>query len=156
MKRTLSVVIFGSVLLAMIAESGTAAATRHSGPTSITLHLRSQVQHATYVDNPPPGPSAGDDLVFTERLLNLTGHTVGSDAASCIVLFDKRSLCTGAYILHSGQIMVQLVQPGPTGTYTQAITGGTGAYARATGTVTAAQSPSAGDRFTFHVTLPGS
>jgi hypothetical protein len=34
------------------------------------------------------------------------------------------------------------------------ITGGTGAYARATGTVTVAQSPSAGDRFTLQITLP--
>jgi hypothetical protein len=50
--------------------------------------------------------------------------------------------------------MVQLIQPGPTGTYAQAITGGTGRYAGATGTVTVDQH-GGGDRFTFHVRLPG-
>jgi hypothetical protein len=152
-KRTLSLAVLAAALLAVIAVSGAASATRPNGPRSITLHLRSQLTHANVVDNPPAGPSAGDDLIFTERLLNGVGQTVGSDAASCISLFDKRSICTGAYILHPGQIMVQLIQPGPTGVYTQAITGGTGAYARATGTVTIDQRPG-GDRFTFHITLP--
>jgi hypothetical protein len=49
--------------------------------------------------------------------------------------------------------MVQLVQPAPTGTYTQAITGGTGKYAGVTGTVTVRQR-AGGDRFTFHIRVP--
>jgi hypothetical protein len=104
------------------------------------------------VDNAPAGPSAGDVLVFTEKLFNRGGKQVGTDAATCTRLFDQRSLCTGAYVFRKGQVMVQLVQPGPTGTYTQAIVGGTGAYTGARGTVTVAQS-GAGDRFTFHIRL---
>jgi hypothetical protein len=48
--------------------------------------------------------------------------------------------------------MVQLIQPGPTGTYTQAIVGGTGRYARARGVVVVDQQ-SSGDRFTFRIRL---
>src|SRR5438067_1321211 len=153
MKRTISLAIVVSALAAGVAASATAAG--HRSQTSVTLHVRSQLQHASYVDNAPQGPSAGDDLVFTERLLNSSGRSIGSDAASCIVLFDQRSLCTAAYILPAGQIMAALVQPGLTRhrIYNQAITGGTGSYARATGTVTVDQRAS-GDRFTFHIHLP--
>jgi hypothetical protein len=49
--------------------------------------------------------------------------------------------------------MVQLIQPGAAGTYTQAITGGTGRYAGARGTVTVRQQ-SGGDRFTFRLRVP--
>jgi len=151
MKRTTSIAIVAGATLSALGAS--AAAAGSSGPSSITIHLSSKLEHVKYVDNPPAGPSAGDDLIFTERLLDAHGRTIGSDAASCISLFDQRSLCTGTYVLAAGQIMVQLLQPGPTGTYAQAITGGTGSYARATGTVTVAQG-SGGDHFTFHVYEP--
>jgi hypothetical protein len=106
------------------------------------------------VDNAPAGASPGDVLVFTERLFATSGRVIGSDAASCTYLFDQRSLCTGAYLLRSGHVFVSLVQPGPTGTYDQAITGGTGRYARATGTVTVHQHPGSGDRFVFRIRIP--
>jgi hypothetical protein len=131
----------------------TAAASGRSNRATITLHARSQVEHAQFVDNAPPGRSAGDQLIFTERLLDVRGRRLGRDAASCTYLFDARSLCTGSYILRRGQVMVQLVQPGPRGTYRQAITGGTGRYAQASGAVTVDQRPS-GDRFTFHIRTP--
>ncbi len=89
-------------------------------------------------------------LVFTERLLNRRGRTIGSDAATCTRLFDESWLCTGTYKLPGGRLMVQLLQPGPTGAYDQAITGGTGRFARARGTVTVDQRPD-GDRFRFKV-----
>jgi hypothetical protein len=96
-------------------------------------------------------------VVFTEQLLDASGHVVGSDAASCVYLFDARLLCTGAYILRAGEIQVQLVQPGlaSTGVYTQAIIGGTGRYAGATGTGTLHEH-TGGDRFTFRIHLPAS
>jgi hypothetical protein len=133
-----------------VAIAVTTAASGRSDTASITLHARSQVEHARFVDNAPAGRSAGDQLVFTERLLDARGRRLGRDAASCTLLFDARSLCTGTYILRRGQLMVQLVQPGPSGSYRQAITGGTGRYARASGTVTVDQR-AGGDRFTFHI-----
>jgi hypothetical protein len=137
----------------IVAIALTAAASGRSERVTITMHARSQVEHAHFVDSAPAGRSAGDQLIFTERLLDARGRRVGRDAASCTYLFDARSLCTGTYILRRGQVMVQLVQPGPSGTYRQAITGGTGRYARASGTVTVDQRPN-GDRFTFHISTP--
>jgi hypothetical protein len=126
-----------------------AAAAKDHGRT-ITIKARSQLDQVQVVDNAPTGDSPGDVLIFTERLVDSKGKRIGSDAATCVRLFDATSLCTGVYNLPGGRLMVQLLQPGPTGTYDQAITGGTGRFAGASGTVTVAQS-SNGDRFTFKV-----
>jgi hypothetical protein len=64
-------------------------------------------------------------LVFTEGLFDRRGRRIGSDAASCVRLFD-------------------------TGTYDQAVTGGTGRFDGVRGTVTVDQQ-AAGDRFTFRL-----
>jgi hypothetical protein len=141
-------ILVGTGALALAA--GPAAATKgHHG--LITLKATGKVSNARVVDNAPTGDSPGDMLVFTEKLYNARGKQIGSDAATCVRLFDPTSLCTGAYKLPGGQIHVQLIQPGPTGTYDQAIVGGTGRFAGGRGTVTVAQNPSKGDRFTFRV-----
>jgi hypothetical protein len=124
----------------------------NGGQRTITLHARSELERVQFVDNQPAGPSAGDVLLFTEQLFDGRGNRIGSDAATCTRLFDETSLCTGVYRLPRGRLMVQLLQPGPTGTYDQAITGGTGRYAGASGTVRVAQR-AGGDRFTFRVRL---
>ena len=153
MRRRITIGLAVVGLVAAVAVS--TAASGRQGSATITLHARSQLEQVNFVDNDPKGSSAADLLVFTERLVNERGRQIGSDAATCTTLFDGRSLCTGTYILRGGQIMVQLVQPGPTGIYTQAITGGTGRFARATGTVTVDQHPGEGDRFTFRIRKPG-
>jgi hypothetical protein len=149
MKRTALIVMAtagaGVVALASAASGGGHAA-------QVTLHAQSKLENAHLVDNAPQSTSAGDVLVFTERLLDAHGHQIGSDAATCTYLFDQRSQCTGTYVLPGGQLMVQLIQPGPTGRYTQAIVGGTGRYARARGVVIVDQQPGS-DRFTFRIRL---
>ena len=117
---------------------------------TITIKATSKLANARFVDTGAPGDSPGDLLVFTEKLFDAKGRQIGSDAASCVRLFDATSLCTGTYKLKGGQLMVQLLQPGPTGVYDQAITGGTGRFRGARGTVTVDQQPT-GDRFTFKI-----
>ena len=119
---------------------------------ALKLQATSKIDQVHLVDNAPAGDSPGDVLVFTEKLFNSRGKQIGSDAASCVRLFDVTSLCTGVYKLRGGQLMVQLLQPGPTGTYDQAITGGTGRFAGARGTVTVAQR-AGGDHFKFRIRL---
>jgi hypothetical protein len=148
-RTTIALVAVGALAL-----SAAPAGAKTHGHT-ITIKARSQIEHAQVVDNAPAGDSAGDMLVFTEQLFDTRGKRIGSDAASCVRLFDATWLCTGVYKLPGGQVMVQLLQPGPTGTYDQAITGGTGRFAGARGTVTVAQQ-SGGDRFTFKIRLGGS
>lgn len=143
-----------AVLIALVATP--AAANGKPRAQTITIRASSELEQAHVVDNPPTGSSAGDVVIFIEKLVNRDGRVIGHDAATCTALFDERALCTGTYTLRRGQLMVQLLQPGLSGTrtYTQAITGGTGRYARATGTVTVRQRTS-GDRFTFRIHLPG-
>ena len=148
-------ILIGLVLVCVVgAVALTTVASGRPGSAAITIHARSQLDKVNFVDNEPKGSSAADLLVFTEKLFDAAGRQIGSDAATCTTLFDGRSLCTGAYILPGGQVMVQLVQPGPQGIYTQAITGGTGRFARATGTVKVDQRPD-GDRFTFRIRKRG-
>jgi hypothetical protein len=144
----------GKIPLAALAVLVLAAppAAAKSRDRTIKLTARSQLEHAQLVDNAPTGDSPGDLLVFTERLYDRHGKRIGSDAASCVRLFDKASLCHGTYKLPGGRLMVQLLQPGPTGTYDQAITGGTGRFDGAHGTVRVAQK-TGGDRFTFRIRL---
>ncbi len=137
-----------AVLSALVLSPAAAAAKSHT--RTITIKARSQVDRVQAIDNAPAGTSAGDVLVFTEKLFNSRGRRIGSDAAVCTRLFDATSLCVGTYKLRGGRVMVQLLQPGLTGTYRQAITGGTGRFAGARGTVIVAQRPG-GDRFTFKI-----
>ena len=117
---------------------------------TITIKATSKIDNARFVDTGATGDSPGDLLVFTEKLFDAKGRQIGSDAASCVRLFDATSLCNGVYKLKGGQLMVQLLQPGPTGVYEQAISGGTGRFRGARGTVTVNQQPT-GDRFTFKI-----
>ena len=143
-RRTIVLAVVGTLAL----SSAPAAGKSHE--RVITIKARSQIDRAQLIDNAPVGDSPGDMLVFTEKLFDPRGKRIGSDAASCVRLFDATSLCTGVYMLPGGRVMVQLLQPGPTGTYDQAITGGTGRFAGARGTVTVAQRPD-GDRFRFRI-----
>jgi hypothetical protein len=144
-----------AALSAVVPTASAAAKPKRAGERLVKIRVRSTLEDARAVDNAPAGSSAGDVLVFTERLLDSRGRVVGSDAAVCTRLFDQRSLCTGAYTFkRRGQVMVQLIQPGPTGTYTQAVTGGTGRFAGARGTVTVRQGLPGGDRFSFRMRVP--
>jgi hypothetical protein len=145
-RSTIALVAVGALAL----PAGTAAAKSHDHP--ITIKARSKIDRVQAVDNAPAGASAGDMLIFTEKLFNSRGKQIGSDAATCVRLFDQTSLCTGAYKLPGGSVMVQLIQPGPTGTYDQAVVGGTGRFTGVRGKVTVAQR-SDGDRFTFRLRL---
>jgi hypothetical protein len=154
MTRKIASYLVAAAVVALVAAPA-AAANGKSRAKTITIRATSELENIQLVDNPPSGNSAGDVLVFTERLLDRDGRQIGSDAATCTRLFDQRSLCTGTYTLPRGEVMVQLLQPGLGAalTYTQAITGGTGRFARATGTVTVAQQPT-GDQFTFRIVVP--
>ena len=69
---------------------------------TLTIKARSQIDQVQLVDNAPAGDSPGDLLMFTEKLLDSRGKRIGSDAASCVRMFDATSLCTGTYTLPGG------------------------------------------------------
>ena len=111
------------------------------------------VEHAitdTVVDLGPTGDSLGDLLAFANPVFNATDTTqVGSDQGSCVrTAVGKSWECSWSTYLKAGAIMVQ----GPfsdSGGSVLAITGGTGAYAGAQGTMTLRYRNKAGTAFDF-------
>jgi hypothetical protein len=120
---------------------GTGVASAH-GDDGKTLKLVAKELQFQYVDEAPPGPSLGDEIVFSEKLKK-DGRHVGMSGVVCTIThatppYDVLTFhCVGTLSLRHGQITLQgLIEvqgendPGP---FTVAITGGTGAYRGAGG-----------------------
>ena len=128
----------------LVLSSGTAAADgkgkgKHKGDT---LRLVATTLQEEFLDLGAPGPSLGDELVFSE-VLRERGREVGTSGAVCVVTEAVPPYtvlmfhCVATLSLRRGQITLQgLVEvqgeddPGP---FIVAITGGTGAYRGAGG-----------------------
>jgi len=138
----LAAVLAGAALLAL----GPALAVA-DGKRDRPLKLRAVVKQVTYLDLDDPGPSLGDQYVFSE-VLRKHGRRVGESGVHCTVVKiappyggTQTRQCVATLRLRRGQITVQglnevqsLDDPGP---FTFAITGGTGAYSGASGKLVA-------------------
>jgi hypothetical protein len=142
MKR---ITIPAAALLAAAAISLPSATAHSAKPRAFTL-----VEHGgglSAVDLPPVAasedapPSRGDLVVFTKRL---TGYSSGTLHAVCTVTRPRRSIetavfqCDATYALGNGRITAATVGSLSSGKLTLAITGGTGAYAGASGQIVSA------------------
>jgi hypothetical protein len=93
------------------------------------------------IDLGDPGPSVGDQLVLGGDIYNHQGGTlVGRSAAHCTFSSEAEILCSAAFTVEDGQITFQGIVDVFT-FFTNhpvdfAITGGTGRYSQARGTVT--------------------
>ena len=150
MKRVLSIVVpLVGILVLAAAVSAWAGGDDRSGNSGKTLTV---VEHATTdatTDTGDPGDSAGDVLTFANDVFN-AGDTakVGTDQGYCIrVVKGATYECTWTTFLAGGQIVVA----GPfldAGNSTLAITGGTGRYRGARGTMDL-RSLAGGTKFAF-------
>jgi hypothetical protein len=128
----------------LVLSTGTATAdSRGKGKhKEDTLRLVATQLQEEFLDLGDPGPSLGDELVFSE-VLRKDGREVGTSGVVCVVTETVPPYtvaafhCVGTLSLHRGQITLQgLIEvqgeddPGP---WTVAITGGTGAYRGASG-----------------------
>jgi hypothetical protein len=131
----LAIVVLGVLTL------GTTAAMAH-GKQKHTLRLVATEIQSDFLDLGAPGPSLGDELVFSESLAR-RGRDVGESGGVCTVVqvtapYEVLTLhCVATLSLRRGQITLQglievqsMDDPGP---FTAAITGGTGAYRGAGG-----------------------
>jgi hypothetical protein len=95
-----------------------------------------------FVDNPPKvtkkrGPGAGDSLIFANKLTDASGKAAGTLVASCDVATQPNTLlCTGVWKLANGTLTGTALGTLTGRTTTIAITGGTGAYEGARGSIT--------------------
>jgi hypothetical protein len=91
----------------------------------------------------------GDTETFKEHL-TVGGKRVGHDVITCVP-HGARMLCHGIISLRNGQIRVRVIAGGGPDT-TGTITGGTGGYSHAHGTVRLHGLPHGRDRITFRIT----
>jgi hypothetical protein len=137
----LIVALVAIVALAMIVSAPVASANA-GGKKFKTLRIVAEEKQSEFLDLGGPGPSLGDELVFSERLF-VRGRQVGESGVVCVVtqampLYDVLTFkCEAALSLGKGQITLQgLIEvqgetdPGP---FRVAITGGTGTFRCACG-----------------------
>jgi hypothetical protein len=103
--------------------------------------------------------SLGDVIVFTNPLADASGKVVGRLHASCATTVGARNFlksvitCDGAAVLRDGTLTWQATFKVGAASVTGAITGGTGAYANARGTLVSAEDDRGGSHDT--ITLAG-
>jgi hypothetical protein len=142
--RNMRAAVVAIVTLAILGVSaGTAAADGGKGKHGKgTLKIVAELNQEEFLDLGAPGPSLGDQLVFSE-ILYKRGREAGTSGVVCVVTETMPPYtvvafhCVGTLSLRGGQITLQgLIEvqgeddPGP---FTVAITGGTGAYRGASG-----------------------
>lgn len=131
--RTISLV----VIIAVVAV-GLGACSSSGGGGSKTLTFKTVESSFTAV--PVSGqssatPQPGDYVVITDNFMD-GNKVVGHDNVHCTLITTKSSLCNIGVQLPKGELTLQGIGPaGGTGSFSVAITGGTGSYDHARGTV---------------------
>lgn len=134
--------VLAIVAIAVLAL-GPAVAAAHSGGKTLRL-VATQDQSET-LDLGTPGPSLGDELIFSE-VLREHGREVGTSGVVCTVTsvgvpYEVQTYnCVGTLSLRRGQItlqaLIEVQGADDMGPWDVAITGGTGAYRNASGDAT--------------------
>jgi hypothetical protein len=102
----------------------------------------------TIVDTAPAGDSPGDQILFTDTLLDQAGRRIGGDQARCTLMFGGDVLCDATFVLDGrGQLTIEGVG------LTFAVTGGTGQFSKARGQMRETFLPSGEFRFAFALYL---
>jgi len=100
------------------------------------------------------GPFPGDNALFTFNLYTSQSrkHLVGTAAFTCTYNFDKNGYCDATYQLGGGLLVGAGAIDFNAKNYTLIITGGTGKYRAATGTVESVQAAYSLTRLTITLT----
>lgn len=100
------------------------------------------------IDTAPEGDSPGDQILFTDTLLDQAGHRIGRDEARCTIMFGGDVLCDATFVLAGrGQLTIEGVG------LTFAVTGGTGQFKKARGQMHETFLPTGEFRFAFTLFL---
>jgi hypothetical protein len=135
-KIAVAVAVAGA-LFAVLVAVGPAGAARHDVDTTTIRLIGHETAHA-HLDLGAPGPSLGDETVFSGALLRPNGHQeIGHFEGTLTAVTpdaSSRLLASVVLALPAGQIAVEGELNFATETeFVHAITGGTGAYRDATG-----------------------
>ncbi len=118
-----------------------------------TLHFKLRFSPFFMLDLGRKGPSAGDEIISHDRLLNAQGATVGHDATVCTITDPVRpeANCVASFQLPGGVVTAQFLNTPPPRKLA-AVTGGTGRFLAAGGEVLIVESStSRGGSATFRL-----
>ena len=118
------------------------------GPKTLTFKELNRGATFAFVDNAPtskakgePSASMGDAIVFTNPLTDRAGKRVGRLFVHCTAVVAARQAnkaaftCEGIMVVDGGTLSVQAFLPKAGATAYGTVTGGTGSYANARGTL---------------------
>ncbi len=144
------------VALAAIAGPGVARA------ETLTIQVTSVVISIKPIDKKPKGSSKGDRIVYRDKLLNAVrqfgkarGKRVGTDHGTMTFTSPHTARFDGTAKLPGGSVRIRgTVRPVAGGSLQIPVAGGTGRYAKATGTLTVGPGENRALN-TYRITLPG-
>jgi hypothetical protein len=132
-----------------------------ASPKGQTIRIDAVVAAENFVDVEPVGPSLGDTLIVHDDWKDMDGTVVGDDGLVCTVTFidpdgSTTFQCVLTGHLESGDLTAQglFTEPAaepPPASAVLAVTGGTGAFAGATGTVKVQEISEEETHFTFRL-----
>jgi len=139
MGKKLGVLITTIAVAALVVGVTIPAAAGSSGQAGNdrTFRVTATITEVSQIDLGAPGPSLGDEIVFSGQLLQ-GGQQIGHQGAVCttVSLKLKEDQCNATYSFGGGQITAQAVFIlGSAAPYDVAITGGTGKYEGAKGEI---------------------
>jgi hypothetical protein len=148
----------GAVLAAVAVTAGSVGpATGHGdggdhGHGGSTLRVLSTNTEEAFVDVGEPDFSLGDEFVFTSDLTK-HGKSVGHTGVVCTITSVEReeSQCVGTAWFGKGQITIQGLIAGEPERFSLAITGGTGAFESAGGTLVVTELSDTEELLSFHL-----
>lgn len=162
MKRLALLTIVAATLATVaVATAGSASGQAQGGRT---IQLRESGGGLSAVDLPPRArsrkspPSRGDMVVFTKRLVTPDAKAAGTLHSVCVVTVPRRSIetatmqCNGTIVLRDGTLAVETALAiGSANVATLAVTGGTGAYEGARGSMVSRESGDGAAGDTIHL-----
>jgi hypothetical protein len=144
LRRALGLVTLAAACCALVLGSAASA----QSPTTLAFEELNKGSTFAFVDQAPlskakgePSASAGDLIVFTNPLTDATGKRIGRLYMHCAAVVaarraaDAAYACEGVLVLGHGTLSVQTFLAHAGATVRGAVTGGTGAYANARGTL---------------------
>lgn len=137
--RTLGAGLASAVTVLVVVVAGAPLTAANHGPHT----LRFGVQfHDDILDLGAEGPTAGDEQILHDTLVNSHGRVVGHDGGVCVFtdLNAPETHCVVTFSLPKGQITTQFLNTPPPNKVA-AITGGTGAYRDARGVMLLTEHP---------------
>jgi allene oxide cyclase-like protein len=123
------------VAVALAAAAAAAFAAKGGTAKTTTMKIVATQHDFGQVDTGKRGPSAGDLVVFSEAL-RMNGKAAGADHITCTLMGmwpKETDFCRGLFVLPGGTLIAEGASTH--GPFTVAVTGGTGRYAGAHGTM---------------------